>query len=197
MRKSLILLLLLPLIFSSCAKKDIAPRDGRGMGPAGFDKPDFGQPKEEADLRGIVKTINGNEVVILKLDRPELERNGTSTSEKGNKTEGQPRTGGRMPGVGGGGMMMGRGMGRDGETDRQNQAEMLEKIKKMSSGEETVVIPVGIQMLKPNPDQAQKSKENMMVAATLEDIKQDKMINIWLDDSVQDRKIASFVLVMR
>jgi hypothetical protein len=96
------------------------------------------------------------------------------------------RSGG--PGFAGGG----RAPGRDDEASR---AERLEQLKKMSSGEAVVTIPVGIQMLK--PDAAGAKGQPAMIEATLSDIKADKMISIWVDDSVTDRKIASFVLVMQ
>ena len=55
------------------------------------------------------------------------------------------------------------------------------------------MIPVGIRMLKPGED-----KEKIeMLEATLEDIDEDKMLQIWLNESAGERKIAEFVLITR
>lgn len=167
-----------------------------------FRRPDFGQPKEEPDVRGLVSSITGNEVMILKMERPEFDREQAEDDVAEEDNEGgegeQTRTfgvGGGMSGMGGG---PGRGMGRSdegGEMDKEASAQMLERMKEMSSGEETVLIPVGIQMLK--PDTSADGKQPAMIEATLEDITANKMIQVWLDDSVTDRQVAEFVLILR
>ena len=77
------------------------------------------------------------------------------------------------------------------DMDEDMQAQMLERMKEMASGEEKVLIPVGIQMLKP-----EEGSDPTMIEATLEDIKANTMLQIWLDKSVTDRNVARFVLVM-
>lgn len=166
-------------------------------------RPDFGQPERQADVNGLVKSVTGSEVTILKMDR--AQRDTAADSEAG--TEGSTDSGQRPANLGatlnggttggpaGGGRRMG-GFGNGGppdEWDEDSRTAMLEQIKAMSSGEETVTIPVGIQMLK--PDTTAGSGQPEMLEATLADITADKMIQVWLDESVADRKIASFVLI--
>jgi hypothetical protein len=174
---------------SSTSQSNKAPQAGSGR--ANRNMPDFGQPKSEPDVRGIIKTITGNEVVVLKIDIQR--RNATSTDAAGAAS----RTGtarasislsGGMPA--GGPTGMGGRPGGEGvsETDR---AEMLKKLKEMSTGEEKVVIPVGIKMLKSSSSNGKRE----MVEATLADLAADKNITIWMNKSVTDRKVAEFVLI--
>ncbi|HAM87964.1 MAG: hypothetical protein US83_C0001G0094 [Candidatus Falkowbacteria bacterium GW2011_GWC2_38_22] len=159
----------------------------------GFRRPDFGQPERNADITGIVKSISGNEVTIIKIERQERPENTEKTKDTETDTTktapvlGTGTNGGRFPGAGGG---MGRGMNMD--TDQQ--AAMLERIKAMSTGDVTVTIPVGIKMLKPDTEITDKMD---MVEANLSDITKDKMINVWLDESESENKNASFVLITK
>jgi len=164
-----------------------------------FRRPDFGQPEEPVDIRGLVSSIIGNEVSVLKIDRPQF--GNTDGENAGDQADSQDNArplalgnatgGGQFPGAGGGRVFNGSGRPN---ADENTQAQMLERIKAMASGEEKVLIPVGIRMLK--PDTASESKEPAMVEASLADIKTDTMLQIWLDKSVTDRNVASFVLVM-
>jgi hypothetical protein len=81
---------------------------------------------------------------------------------------------------------MGRPESANGET--VDKSAMLERMKAMSTGSETVIIPVGIQMLTMGADRQPQE-------ASLEDIKANTMVSVWLDESVTDRKIASFVMI--
>ena len=148
--------------------------------------PDFGQPEKMADIRGLVTSIVGNEVTILQIDRPQM---GTEENTDGEK-EGE-----RVPGMGSGG---GGGMSssRSGSSpDSTMLAIRLEKLKEMSTGEKKVIIPVGIQMLK--SDTANTSGEPNMLEASLSDISIDKMINVWINEDVTEKSVASFVVVTR
>lgn len=163
------------------------------VGTDDFRRPDFGQPERMSDLRGLVKSSIGNEITLLKIERPQRDEDELNQGDKTEEKEGGEETralsmsgGGGMPGMGRG--MRGGGAGEDDEEQR------LERMKSMASGEETVLIPVGIQMLK--PDSSADSKEPQMLEATLEDIKTDTMIQVWLNESVSDRKVAEFVLIM-
>ena len=159
---------------------------------------DFGQPESAPSLSGIVKSIVGNEVTVLKIERPagqmgeggrgQAGAQGDTTKTQEKKTSaslGASPMGG--PGMGGPGMSGGR---RDA-TDEE-KTSMIAMFKEMSTGEEKITIPVGIRMLK---SEASEAREPKMVAATLEDIKQDSMLTIWLDESIVDRKIAKFVVI--
>lgn len=175
-------------------------KDSRG---AGRRLPDFGQPDKPADIRGVVKSVTGNEATIIKIDMPIGGRNASSSLEKAE--DGSASTSQDKPSVsltgnsaqGGRGMMGGAGglggPGGPGDDTASSRASMLEKIKTISSGEEKITIPVGIQMLKSNINSDTKKPE--MAAATLGDITADKMITIWLNASSTDKKIAEFILI--
>ena len=181
-------------------------------------RPDFGQPDRQADVYGLVKSVTGNQVTIIKLDRPERATgtpdNANGTNNNGNNAQ---RQGGgnfirggagggiAIQGGGGGNQFFVRGGGPGGAEGDSSQArqQMIDRLKAMSTGDETVIIPVGIKMLKPDPTVAaannnsgQRQQPNM-VEATLADITSDKMIQVWLDPNVTDRKVAEFVLVLR
>jgi len=90
-----------------------------------------------------------------------------------------------MMGVGGG-MFTGRS---NGDMTEEMRSAMLARMKEMSSGEEVVIVPVGIQMLKMDKD------TGSTINADLTDISKDSMISIWLNKEITDRQIANFVLI--
>ena len=186
---SIIGILLLPLFFlSACStnlqKQDIAPASS---------SPNFSQPEESPDINGVVKSITGNEAVVLVLpdsfNQAGQRQNLTATETP----EAQLNPSAAL----GGGPMMGGGPGagrpEGGSDNGETRAAMLSAIKEQSTGEERIVIPVGIQMLKPSTE----AKSREMVSASLSDITQDKMIRVWLDDSVTNRQVAKFVVIMQ
>ena len=157
-----------------------------------FRRPDFGQPKETPDIQGLVSAIVGNEVTILKIEKPRFNEEDKNIDEDNNSKVEKSITmsGSSMPGI------KGQKMGGDKQNmDEDAEAQRLEKIKEMTVGEETVLIPVGIQMLK--PDTASDAERNTMVEASLENIEKDTMVQIWLNENITDRKIAKFVLITK
>ncbi|MEA3450089.1 MAG: hypothetical protein U9Q85_03920 [Patescibacteria group bacterium] len=178
------------LLISGCTQTQTQEQDNTvNKDDFAMRRPDFGQPKRELDIRGLVKSIIGNEITVLKIER--LQSNQKADSENINNDEEKKTptgtTGIRIPG-------MGRGLKSGGITpDADVRAAMLERMKEMSTGEETILIPIGIQMLKPG-DNAEKME---MVEATFEDINENKMIQVWLNQNISDRKIAEFVLITR
>ena len=180
----------LVLVLSACGTATNSTQNAKGAGEARPDRrPDFGQPKTQPEVRGVVKSVVGNEVDILKIDQPQRATS-TATSTAGTtgrlNTGGGTRTGGMGMGMGGG-RPGGEGGGANSTTDR---TALLAQIKAMSTGEEKVIIPVGIKMLKSSADGTRT-----MVEANISDVTADKMITIWLDASVTDKKVASFVLI--
>ncbi len=153
-----------------------------------FRRPDFGQPERNPDVVGLVKSVVGNKVTILKIDRPTDEEREARRAEmqKSESTKTSPSIGGASTG------MRGMGMGSRSNSDR-TEAEMLEIMKDRSTGEEVVTIPVGIRMLKTEISEERKG-EPIMSEGTLEDVQKDKMISIWLNKDITDRNIADFVL---
>jgi len=211
MKKNIILPILglsLVVVLAGCSinKKDIS-NTGQGQiagsgragedGPSGPRQPDFGQPDRNPDSRGIVKSIVGNEVTILKVDGGFGRRASSSAEDSTPGTEVKIDTPavsltGAVAGRPGG-MGMGMGGGQGGrEPGSGDRTAMLEALKEMSTGEETIIIPVGIQMLKAS-DSDNGRRE--MVEASLSDISSDKSLMIWLNASVTDKKVAEFVLI--
>lgn len=192
-------LLILPL--ASCTNRpSLSNESNKGnLIGAGSRRPDFGQPDDPADIRGLITGLIGNEAAILKLSQPQYgerdidndpafarEGEGSGRENGNNNVLGLGNTGIRGPGGG--------FRGTRPEIDDGAREQILERMKSMAEGEEKVLIPVGIRMLKPDSSEA-GSKPNM-VEATLEDVEVDSMVQIWLDDSVTDRKVAEFVLIL-
>lgn len=200
--------LALALILAGCAKKIPVTQqqaEEANGGPGRMRLPDFGQPDRVPDIRGVVKSIVGNEVTILKIDMPAGGMRASTTPEggdasgSGSKTAvnligGSERQGGRMMAGGPG------GPGGPGEQSAETRAEMLAKLKEMSAGEEKVIIPVGIQMMKFDTSDGKRTA----VEATLADITADKNITIWVSggeaaiaatSTPATPKTAEFVLI--
>jgi hypothetical protein len=141
--------------------------------------PGFERPEEKQDFSGIVKTTTGNEVTILKIERPgDLREENIENDE--NSKENEPRSSSGF----------GRGMGSMGgqlNTGTVDANERIMMLKNMSTGEEKIIIPVGIKML--------KNEDGTMVEATLEDVTRDKMLQIWIDKTITDRNIANFIII--
>ena len=182
----LLILAIFSVVLVGCGKKE-QTQEKTGTTREANRRPDFGQPERQSDIGGLVKSITGNEITILKFERPQ--------SPEGNEDDSEERPANFNPSAafGGGGGHPGGGMMRSRSMDENSRTEMLERMKEMSSGEEKVIIPVGIQMLKTEMNEGDDVPTS--VEATLTDIKTDKMVRIWLDENVSDRKIASFVLI--
>lgn len=144
---------------------------------------DFERPEERPNISGLVKGVVGNEVTILKIERPTNEDGEDVYARTEEEREERRATGGtHIPGMGGG---MGGGMRPSSGTT--NTDARIEMMKKMSTGEEKVIVPVGIRML--------KNVDGEMVEATLADVKADTMLTIWTDTTITDRNLANFVII--
>jgi len=191
MKKLLILLVVFSFVLSGCSSNSNVDKSVNDDVNSSKERTNFESPEDKADIVGIVESITGNEVVILKIEMGDPSQNlpeNAESEKKSTETEGKTLslTGtGTMGGPGGG---MG-GKRPEGSFDENSRSEMLEKIKEMSNGSETVLIPVGIKMLKTD------SETRAMVEANLTDVVVDQMINIWLNDEITDRKIAEFVII--
>ncbi len=179
MKKALSVALLLVFALSGCSEQNNDKQSESNQMTGRQRVLDFERPEERANISGIVKTVVGNEVTILKIERPENagERSGESGDSNDDDSEPKQRLGG---GFGGG---MGSRM-TSGTADADARIAML---KKLSTGEERIIIPVGVRMLKKIDDE--------MAEATLEDIERDKMLMIWTNTDITDRNVASFVVI--
>jgi hypothetical protein len=174
-------------------------------------RPDYGQPSTPPEIRGLVKSVVGNEITVLKIDQTQRTASSTASSTNQNAaTSGTPTlslggsTGGRQGGggggfagggarQGGGGGFAGAGGAVGGTNSATDRTAMIARLTAMSTGEEKVIIPIGIKMLKADPNST--GKQRTMVEATISDVTADKMLTIWLDPSVTDKKVAEFVLI--
>ena len=192
MKKVITISLLLIFVLAGCAgqgnnEQTDANQDNDGKKLREKRMPDFERPESKPSVTGLVKSILGNEVTILKIDRSDREGKdsveGMTDMTDEQKAEKKASLNPSMAmGGGGGGMRMGKGSNSSGD-----KTDMVEIMKKLSTGEAIVTIPVGIKMLK---------KDNMeMVEATLEDIKKDTMLIVWTDETITDRNIANFVIL--
>ena len=196
------------LVLTGCSSSAPASNGGQAnnqnpAGQPGPRRPDFGQPQRQPDIRGVVKSIVGNEATILKVDTnfrqasstPDNGSGGASTTRSATRLSLGGTGGGAGGGRGGAGGGFGGpgGPGGPGGGGASNRAAMIAQLEAMSTGEDTVIIPVGIKMLK--PDASSTTGKRTMVEATLADITPDKIITIWLNTAVTDKKVADFVLI--
>ena len=192
MKKIFVFLFVFLMFLSGCSKINSTDSKSNGSGNQNI----FEEPADKADLVGMVESIAGNEVTILKIEMNNSNQefpegvNSEEASTNESKTEGNKTlslTGTGTMGGGGMGMM---GGGRPEDFDSSNsKSDMLSRIKEMSSGSETVIIPVGIEMLKMD------TTTREMVEANLTDIATNQMLSIWLNDEITDRNIAKFVII--
>jgi len=196
--------LVFSLVLGGCSQKDQKISNDKNQLVGGLQSsdrrfPDFGQPERTADLRGIVKSIIGNGATVLKIDFPGgLSASSTLNGKEGSMVdaplEDRENNSARLSlGASGGEgpMMGGGGPGRPMERDESTRAKILETLKEMSTGEEKVIIPVGIKMLKTNTN----GDKREMIEASLVDITVDKNITIWLNQEITDRSVAEFVII--
>lgn len=193
-------------VLTGCSSTtETAPKDQASVGNSGnrSRRPDFGQPDRPADIRGIVKSLIGNEATILKIDLPNRSASSTPATGAGSTTSKEAfslngTTGGGAagrPGRMGGGDFGGPGGpgSRDGQGSGTRE-QMLARLKEMSTGEEKITIPVGIKMMKAGSAGTGKRE---MVEATLADITADKTLMVWLNTNIgtSTKKTADFVLI--
>jgi len=139
MKKNIIIAISLLLIAVSLGY--IWQNDSKENGNSGISEKqgslDFERPEEKPNISGIVKNIIGNEVTILKIERPEISKDdgGEDTDIEKDESKEEPRSGS------GGSMGMGGGMNQL-NTDEEND-DRVEMLKNMSVGEEKIIIPVG------------------------------------------------------
>ncbi|MCK5212040.1 hypothetical protein KAJ89_05035 [Candidatus Parcubacteria bacterium] len=184
MKKVITVCLLLVFVLAGCTAQTNDKQNGDNNTLGRNRMPDFGQPEEPAGIRGLVKTITGNEVTILKIARPQMNENNPEEDESDEKKDSST---GQRPAPSFSGHGTGMGMGTRSNTGTSDSDERLAMLKSMSAGEEKVIIPVGIKML--------KNEDGEMLEATLGDVKRDQMLLIWTDASITDRNIANFVII--
>ncbi|MCK4744487.1 hypothetical protein KAS41_00255 [Candidatus Parcubacteria bacterium] len=191
MKKVITISLLLIFVLAGCVEQNNDKQDEGDKTLRNDRTLDFERPEEKPNISGIVKIIIGNEVTILKIERSMRIENGDMENrdieKDDSRTEQRPASG-FGGGIGGHGMGMGGGVNTGMAADSDERLEML---KSMSAGEEKIIIPVGIKMLKKDNEK----EDEKMVEATLDDIAKDKMLMIWTDEAITDKNIANFVII--
>ncbi|MEA3398845.1 MAG: hypothetical protein U9R06_03870 [Patescibacteria group bacterium] len=143
-------------------------------------------PGRQADIIGLVKSIVGNEIKIIKIDMAVSEELDDSTKD-------DQATSLTLSGTTG---MRGSGMGSGGGGGIGDPADRIAKLKERSIGEVTVIAPVGIPIFDSikNEDEDAEQKR-LLEEASFSDISVEKMVNIWLDQNISDRKVAEYVSI--
>jgi hypothetical protein len=168
------------------------------------------RPEREPDMMGMVSNMVGNQVTILlfneedmpmnrairpDVDQSQQENTGERTSEFNPSQALGATNGTTMPRSGAGmGAGMRSGQGPDGQAiDRDAlmaaRNEMLKELKAKSIGSETITIPVGIPIVGGGRPGAETQID-------FSSIQKDSMITVWLNEEIQDKKIADFVVMM-
>jgi len=186
MKKVITISLLLVFVLAGCAGQSNDTQDGSAKISEKRGIPDFERPEERPNISGIVKAVIGNEVTVLKIERQTglMENNGENRDleeAEGDKKDEERQ---QRPSSGFGG---GMGMGTRSNTETRDTDERLAMLKSMSAGEEKIIIPVGIKML--------KNEDGKMIEATLDDVVKDKMLLVWTDKGITERNIANFVII--
>ena len=133
----------LTLILSGCSvsNKSTSNNDNNfANNQVGSRRPDFGQPERVADVRGVIKSVVGNEVTILEINMGAGRNSQNASTSSETEVNNQQKTaisltgdsqapGGRYGGGPGG--MEGRNPGENSG----DRADMLTQLKEMSTGE--------------------------------------------------------------
>lgn len=173
-------LFVLLIILTACSSNNLSEVDNVGDNTF-VPLENFGQPNRTAELSGVVKSMIGNEIVVAIVEKQAGENAQTENVQNTPTAIGVTTT--NIPGSG----MGGGGANRDASiSDADRLASLLER----STGQETVLVPVGIPMSK-----FSESEDTSRVEASLSDLTVGKMISVWLNSDVPNKKVAEFVSI--
>ncbi|MFA6897405.1 MAG: hypothetical protein WCQ96_03925 [Patescibacteria group bacterium] len=165
--------------------------DGRGQDTAltGAESGLASEPERDADIYGMVTSIKGNQITIMKFDpstMPGAKKSGSGADEQATTDENAISLGTSssvMPGAGGGGKMPGGGgmpgvgPGGGSSSTSSTREDKLEELKKTSIGTETVTVPVGIPILVQSSSVDGQTTQEM---TTIRDLTSDTVVILWL-----------------
>jgi len=149
------------------------------------------RPERTSDIAGVIRSINGNEMLVALMNRSAQSEVDPNTEESDSKSSADlssalSRTsGGMRPGGGGG-----TGAGSD-----MSEADRLAMILEKSEENVKVLVPVGIAMIKGGAMGAMDEEEAEVEVASFSDLVAGKTVNVWLDQAHEDRKVAEFISV--
>jgi hypothetical protein len=168
------------------------------------------EPDRDADIYGMITSIKGNKITILKFDpstMPGAKASDSSSEEEASEnaislgqTSSMPGGGGQGGPPSGGGFSREGGFGGSSSTTRQTK---LEELKTTSIGTETIEVPVGISIIdKTTATVGQVATE----AGSFKDLSSDTMVVIWLEEGdvaktedqsgeQEEKRIAEFINV--
>jgi len=183
--KKIIFLGVFVLLFgflTACTQKETAPTNNDSVSSLA----NLTLPEEKADITGLVKSVNGNEVKIMVIET----QNEKAVEENANTEKSNVPVAAL-----GASTQIGPGGGPGGNSGEMDESQRIEMMKQRSTGEVTVTIPVGISMTNSVKNETDGSGRTIEEAG-FSDISADKMVNIWLNKDVLDRKIAEFVNIV-
>ncbi|MCT4620970.1 MAG: hypothetical protein N4A62_16480 [Marinisporobacter sp.] len=161
--KVVVLLVGVSLLFTGCGSSKIEETSSSSTQEVEKSQVEEKRKKNRADLFGRVKSIIGNEVVLELAEMPQRKAEENAEKPSGEKPE--------NPGAGGG-----SGQGRKREI-------------KLTGETETILIPVGIQVLSFSRD----GEKEIDIA----DIYEGSMMQIWYDEKDQESKTITKVMIMQ
>lgn len=145
------------------------------------DSQTFVEPEEDASIYGMITSVKGNKITILKFDlstMPGAKSDEVASSESASENAISLGQTSSMPGGGKGGPPSGGGPsgfgGGNSSTTRQTK---LEELKSTSIGLETIEVPVGIPVVVQSSSGGQYSE-----SGNLRDLVSDTLVVIWTED---------------
>jgi|GEM_PF-537441 hypothetical protein len=173
------------------------------------------QPDRSAEIYGMITSVRGNKITVLKFDpsmMPGAKKSASSDSEQKAREENalslgitDALPGGGMPagerpngGMSGGGNASGGNFSRGtpgnsgggGDMtfggDSSSRAEKLEELKARSIGTETIIVPVGIPILVQETDE--ESGQTAWEMGGLKDLTSDTVVILWTEESAGEGK---------
>ena len=147
------------------------------------------EPERDADIYGMVTSIKGNRITVMKFDPstvPGAKKSGSDAVEQTTTDENAISLGtssSAMPGAGGGGRMPGGGgmpsggPGGGSSSTSSTREDKLEELKKTSIGTETITVPVGIPILVQSSSADGQTTQEM---TTIRDLTSDTVVILWL-----------------
>jgi hypothetical protein len=164
-------------------------------------------PTRDADIVGMIESINGNKITILKFDpsnMPEYKEKGAATQKTASKSGNAISLGtssSGMPGAGAppagfvrsSGSSGGSGSLPGGGSSSTNRSTIMAELKKSSIGTETITVPIGIPILKKSTVGSDGQPQQEQEVFT--DLTSDTVVNVWLKKTGENDSAAEFISV--
>lgn len=167
-------------------------------------------PDRDPDIVGMIDSVNGNQVTILKfdpsviLDLPMIQNSNNSQKNNASKNAislGQSGGGMIVGGGGGGGFnrsggsgstrtgSSGGGGGQNSGSSGSNRQTIIAEIKAVSKGKEMITVPIGIPIVKADAG----SSGSKAQGGSFIDLTSDTMVKVWLSNTNDGKNTAGVV----